>query len=103
MTPELALQWLSWTIKQPLEVVENLGLTDAQLLFLGVALADNKLLNPPAEKPLKIGTFTCACGCGLKFRREYRTKKPKYMNEAHKKRAYRERVRLRDVVRARRI
>ena len=41
---------------------------------------------------LKLETFICQCGCGQSFQREVRTNKPKYLNDAHKMRAYRARL-----------
>jgi len=97
MTPDAAVQWISYATKQPVDRVLALGLTADQIVMLGGALASNPLINPPVKKPLKQGEFVCACGCGETFEAEYRTSKPKYKNAAHKARAYRARRREREL------
>jgi hypothetical protein len=49
----------------------------------------------PAERhiPVKRGCFECRCGCGLSFEATYRTRHPRYLNAAHRMRAYRARKR----------
>lgn len=37
----------------------------------------------------------CECGCGAMFNREYRTRKPRYLNDTHRDRAERSRQRAR--------
>lgn len=49
-----------------------------------------------ANPQLKIGKFTCQCGCGLVFEREYSTKRFRYFNRAHAQRAYRARCKLKE-------
>lgn len=91
MTVDIAIQWVAYAIRRPVDDVIALGLGDDQLMKLGRWLSQNRLLNPPKEIPEKVGQFRCQCGCGQFFTASYRTKKPKYVNDTHKMRAYRAR------------
>lgn len=85
-------KWMMWACGMSWEQLCDLELDTRQLEIIGQALADNKLLNPPKVERIKRATFVCHCGCGESFVAEYKTKHPKYKNDAHKRRAYRQRV-----------
>jgi hypothetical protein len=89
-------RWIAFATRRGIDDVMALGLTPRQIETLGRWLAENRLLNPPALVPMKTGEFTCAC-CGEKFTAQYRTKRPKYKDKAHKARAYRARRRDREL------
>lgn len=91
MSPDLGLEWVAYAGRVSVQDVMSWGLTDAQLVRLGAALSSNKVLNPPRHIPVRVGTFVCACGCGTVFQREYKTRRPKYLNRSHQMRAYRKR------------
>ena len=91
MTPELAAQWLAYVMRADLDYVHEIGLTHDQLVAIGAAIAGANVtlipINPqPKEKRIAV---TCACGCGETFIATYRTKRPKFMNEAHRRRYWR--------------
>lgn len=96
MSPELALQWLAYAARRPVDDVRPLvsSMTAGELVALGRMLEKSPLLNPPKHRPVKKLTFVCACGCGQKFTREYTTKRPQYANEAHRLRYWRRRKRF---------
>lgn len=87
---EIAVQWLAYASRLPVDVVRGLGLTESQIVCLAVGLSRNGLLNPP-RGVYKLGRFTCQCGCGEVFERWYRTRKPRYVDRAHQQRVYRRR------------
>lgn len=91
MTEDTAVQWIAFAARRPVEDVLGLELDDIQAVKLGRWLSENRLLNPPKKVVEKIGQFRCQCGCGQLFMAAYRTKKPKYVNDTHKMRAYRAR------------
>ena len=95
MTPELAAQWIAYVTQLPIDHVHEIGLDDRQLMTLGAALANADLVVRPSQPRIgiKTGEFVCACGCGERFTAEYRTKRPKYKNEAHRQRYWRRRQR----------
>ena len=92
MTPEVAVQWVAYAGRVPVDDILALGFTGVQLAFLGAVLEKNRLLNPPRVSQ-KIGVFECQCGCGLVFERMWTTRRPKYFNRTHQMRAYRARKR----------
>lgn len=95
MTPELAAQWLAYVMRADVEDVHEIGLTHDQLVTIGAAIAGaNVTLIPinPQPKDKRI-TVTCACGCGETFVTTYRTKRPKFKNEAHRRRYWRKQQR----------
>lgn len=85
-----ALAWLAYATKKDGASIIALQLTDRQTIALGSALKENKLLNPPRERKQKRHTFICACPCRKAHVGTYKTKKPIYINAAHKVRAFRE-------------
>lgn len=91
MTLEIAVQWIAYAVKRPMDEVYALELDDDQFIRLGRWLSQNKLLNPPKKIPAKIDTFRCQCGCGETFKASYKTKPPKYKNATHRQRVYRAR------------
>lgn len=97
MTPEqLGAEWIAYATKLDVRDVLALRLTSHQLVTLGGALADNARLNllappPPSRRKTKTAQVACMCGCGTVFEARYSTKKPKYLNAAHRQRAYRKR------------
>lgn len=93
MTPDVAIQWLAWVGGCPVHEVKQLGLDAHQLVQIGQMLASNRLLNPPAPRRVKVGWFVCRCGCGQWFQAEYVTRHPWYVNNTHKVRAARARMR----------
>jgi hypothetical protein len=96
MTPEVALQWVAYAARRPVEDIASLlsALPDGDLVRLGRLLEKSKLLNPPRHRPVKNLTFVCRCGCGQLVTRQYRTCKPLYKNDAHKQRYYRRKKKL---------
>jgi hypothetical protein len=86
MDAKLGAEWVAFATKKPIaEVVEHFN--DDQLVILGKWLSGNKLLNPPKKPARKrTGVFLCKCGCGTRFTAEYTTKKPQFLNDAHKMR-----------------
>ncbi len=92
-----AARWIAFATRRDVGDVLALGLSANQIATLGAWLSQNALLNPPALAPMKTGEFVCACGCGETFTAQYRTKRPKYRNAAHKARAYRARRRDREL------
>ena len=82
--------WIAFATKLSLEEVAALHLAKTTASKIGQKLSENKLLNPPKERHLKTIIFKCACPCGQVCTRTYKTKKPKYINDAHKQRAQRE-------------
>jgi ABC-type antimicrobial peptide transport system ATPase subunit len=94
MDLQTAQQWLAWSARMSFEDIELLRLSPGQTKKIAKGLAANPLLNPPkpATHPIKAGRFQCAC-CGEWFVATYRTKKPTYMNPAHRQRAQRARKR----------
>ena len=91
MTPELAAQWLAYVMRADLDYVHEIGLTHDQLVTIGAAIAGaNVTLIPdrPHIKEKRIAV-ACACGCGEVFIATYRTKRPKFKNEAHRRRYWR--------------
>ena len=98
MTPELAVQWIAFATQLPIDHVHEIGLEADQLVMIAAALAQNPLFNFADRRrqklpDLKTGEFVCACGCGERFTAQYRTKRPKYKNEAHRQRYWRRRQR----------
>lgn len=94
MTPDIAAQWIASATGMSLADVRDLGLTPDQVRAIGAGLAANPSLSFWRYEPQwKTGTFVCACGCGETFEARYRTKKPKYKNQAHRQRYYRRRKR----------
>lgn len=97
MTPEqLGAEWIAYATRLDVRDVLALGLTAHQLTTLGAALASNTRLNllappPPSRRQKKTAQVACQCGCGTVFTAEYVTKKPQYLNAAHRQRAYRRR------------
>lgn len=91
MTRDEALQWLAYVSQWPVEKVEEYGLTDEQLVWLGERMRGNKLLNPPKSpgaQTVKHGAFICKC-CGELFEADYKTRKPEFKNSTHKMRYWR--------------
>lgn len=91
MTPELAAQWLAYVMKADVDQVHEIGLTPDQLVTIGTAIQSaNVTLIPdrPHIKEKRIAV-ACACGCGEVFIATYRTKRPKFKNEAHRRRYWR--------------
>jgi hypothetical protein len=92
MTVANAVQWLTVvTDKQPEDIL-GLGLSEQQLTNLAWMLHDNprvKLLFNPGSSVagVKLHRFVCQCGCGQFVEREYRTRRPRYKNNAHRDRA----------------
>lgn len=89
MTSDLGARWIAFAGKRSLADVDALGLSDVQLQVLGAWLSENGVLNPPRDRPVKVGEFVCHCGCGQTFRAEYRTTKPKFLSNAHRMRWWR--------------
>lgn len=96
MTPDVAIEWLAWATQRTVADVAALGLGRDQLVTLAGWLAARPLLNPYRARPLKTGTFRCAC-CGKPFVREYRTNKPVYCGPSCRQKAYRKRKRDREL------
>lgn len=84
-----ACSWLAYATRLDEASIIALMLTDKQLINIGYHLSLNTLLNPPRERKLKAITFMCACPCNQMHSTTYRTKKPKYINAAHRQRAAR--------------
>lgn len=97
MTVDNAVQWVAWTTKQPVEKLMQ-TFTPDQLVQLGKWLCNNRLLNPPQQRKVKQLTMICQCGCNQRFTVQYAGgRKPIYMNDAHRIRAYRARRRAREM------
>jgi hypothetical protein len=91
MDVNLAVQWLAFANRCSVEDVKGWGLTDDQLVSLGLSVSRNKLLNPPRAQ-LKLGVFRCRW-CGQVFSREWRTSRWRYCSDSHRQLAYRARKR----------
>lgn len=92
MTPDVGAQWLAYVARRPVVDIVSM-FDDDQLVSLGKWLSKNKLLNPPRPTRKKWGVFVCKCGCGESFKAQYTTKKPQFMNEAHRQRYWRAKYR----------
>jgi len=91
MTVQRAVEWIAFTARRDAALIWALELEEDQYLKLGRWFAENRLLNPPRRLPEKIITQKCKCGCGQTFTTTYKTRKPKYINDTHRQRAYRAR------------
>lgn len=95
MSVALAYDWLAYVSRLPVDDIKAVVDRDvARYLADGIERnpqVNTRLVNEVRKVPLKVADFVCHCGCGQVFRAEYRTKHPKYLNDAHKQRAYRRR------------
>jgi hypothetical protein len=87
MTPALAVQWLAWTVRRPVDEMAEVvaDVPSGTLVKIGRLLEASPVVNPrvrPAPSK-KVHRAVCQCGCGQWFEREYRTNRPKYKNAAH--------------------
>lgn len=98
-----SLAWIAYATKRDEATIETWQMTDRQMEYMGRALKENKLLNPPRSRKRKRIAFICACPCRQAIVTTYTTKKPTYKNKAHKQRALRERGRQRANVEGRPI
>jgi len=89
MNAEVGVQWVAYATRQTVDEVKAL-LTDDQLAVIGRRLSENKLLNPPKVERVRYEKFVCHCGCGEWFMAKYKTKKPQFKNESHRKRYWRQ-------------
>lgn len=91
MTPELAAQWLAYVMRSHPDHVHEIGLTEDQLVTIGAAIANANVALIPERPQLtdKRIAVVCMCGCGEVFTATYRTKRPKFLNEAHRRRYWR--------------
>jgi len=91
MTPELAAQWLAYVMRANVDHVHEIGLTHDQLVTIGAAIAGANVTLIPERSKIedKRIAVACACGCGEVFIATYRTKRPKFLNEAHRRRYWR--------------
>ena len=96
MTPTMAVEWLAYAARRPVEEIGPLvaSLPSGDLVRLGRFLEKSPLLNPPKNAArVKVHRAMCMCGCGQVFEREYRTCRPKYVNDRHRAHAnYRRQV-----------
>jgi len=70
-------QWICYATKMTDGELSILGMNKKQITTLGHSLANNRLLNPPKERPVKTTTFRCK-RCAQVFLDTYVTKHPEY-------------------------
>lgn len=92
MTVQQAMLWLCYVTGWGLLEIDQLGLSDEQLVNLAFAFKANPMIGYRDGVALHVALVACGCNCGIQFVSVYTTKPHKYVDGNHKQRAYRERL-----------